>query len=208
MPQHQVLFCPFCRESFEGHTRCPEHDIELVTFDRLAPDPTSVEEDDDGGSTAGTPESDENRILAALDPHHGRGFVAVGAVLNASALGFELLKGIGASAGLRTHEVAITAPSLWTLPMVSATLLYILHRRRTLAHLRGLRVLVPLLALLSPATLAWVFLRIRQGASVWATGGRRIGVEPGLAVYVVAIASVLIFWGGVRLGTARSRTRR
>jgi hypothetical protein len=201
MPQHQVLFCPFCRESYEGHTRCPEHDLDLVTFDRLAPDPAALQDDDEPRDDG----RNDDRVLAAFDPRHGRGLVAVGAALNACALGFELLKGIGSSPGLRTHEVAITAPSLWTLPMVSFTLLYILHRRRTVAQLRGLRVLVPLLSLLSPATLLWVFFRIKHGASVWATGGRRIGVEPAFAVYVVALAAVLIFWGGLRLGSPTRR---
>ena len=30
-----VLFCPFCEESFEGLTQCPEHELELVAFDKL-----------------------------------------------------------------------------------------------------------------------------------------------------------------------------
>jgi hypothetical protein len=209
MAQHQVLFCPFCRESFEGHTRCPEHDLDLVSFDRLPPDPNALETEEDDDDLQGSSRAhDEARVLAAFDPHYGRGLVAAGALLNAMTLGVELLKGVGESEGLRTHEVAITAPSLWTLPMVSFTLLYILHQRRSPLRLRSLRVLVPLLSLVSPATLLWVFFRIRHGASVWATGGRTIGVEPGQAVYVVALASVLIFWGGVRLGARRSASRR
>ena len=30
-----VLFCPFCEESFEGLTHCPEHELELVGHGRV-----------------------------------------------------------------------------------------------------------------------------------------------------------------------------
>jgi hypothetical protein len=30
-----ILFCPFCRDGFEGRLECPEHELSLVTIDRL-----------------------------------------------------------------------------------------------------------------------------------------------------------------------------
>ncbi len=168
----------------------------LVAFDRLGPDPLDPPPD---------PEVADDRPLAALDPRYGRGLVAAGAVLNALALGFEFVRGVGKSAGLSVRELAITAPSLWTLPIVSFTLLYVLRRRRTPRALRGLRVLVPLLALVSPVTCAWVLFRLHRGVVVWATGGRTIGLGPGSAFLVVAVASLLILVGGARLGVPRAR---
>lgn len=191
MAEHQVLFCPFCRESFEGTQRCPEHDLLLVPFDKLGPDPLDPAHD---------PEVIDDTELDTLEPGFGRGFVASGALLNALALGFEFVRGIKGSDGLTVRELAITAPSLWTLPLVSFTLLFLLKRRRTPRSLRGLRVLVPLLAFLSPATMAWVLWRVHQGVAVWATGKRTIGLDLGSAFMVVGIASLLILIGGLRLG--------
>ena len=30
-----LLFCPFCRECFEGEAQCPEHELALVRFEDL-----------------------------------------------------------------------------------------------------------------------------------------------------------------------------
>ncbi len=198
MAAHQVLFCPFCRESFEDVTRCPEHDLVLLSFDKLGPDPLDAAHDPDVIDT--TP-------LEPLDHSFGRGFVAAGAVVNALSLGFEFVRGVGGSAGLSVREIAITAPSVWTLPIVSFVLLYVLRRRRTPVELRGLRVLVPMLALVSPLTFGWVMWRLHHGALVWATGKRTIGLEAGSAWYVVGLASVLIVVGGIRLGVHRKGPR-
>jgi len=191
MSAHQVLFCPFCRESFEELARCPEHDLALVAFDQLGPDPLEPAPD---------PDLVDDTPLESLELGFGRGLVGAAALLNASALGFEFVRGVGKSDGLTIRELAITAPSLWTLPIVSFTLLYLLRRRRTPRALRSLRVLVPLLSLVSPLTCGWVLWRLHRGVAVWATGGRTIGLEPGSAWAVVALASLFMLVGGVRLG--------
>jgi hypothetical protein len=198
MAAHQVLFCPFCRECFEGLTRCPEHDLALVGFERLGPDPLDEAHD---------PDVVDSTPLEPLDPGFGRGWVAAGAVLNALALGFEFVRGVGPSAGLSVLELAITAPSLWTLPIVSFVLLFVLRRRSTPRALRSLRVLVPMLAFVSPITCGWVMWRLHQGVAVWATGKRMIGLEAGSAWHVVALASVFMLVGGVRLGVHRKGPR-
>jgi hypothetical protein len=189
---HQVLFCPFCRESFEGRSSCPEHDVTLVPFDKLPPD--SLDPD------AMTHGVDDDTPLGTFDPRFGRAWVGLGALLVALSLVFEFVRGVDGSSGLSTHELAITAPSLWTLLLVTFTLLFILRRRRTPRGMRAMRVLVPALALIPPVTVAWVLYRLESGAVVWATGGRHIGMSLGTAVYVIGLGSLLVFIGGLRLG--------
>lgn len=191
MTEHQVLFCPFCRESFEGRNTCPEHDLALVGFEKLGPDPLEPEN---------MPELMDETPLATVEPSFGRGYVAAGAFLNALALGCTFVKGSAAWPGVTTHALARTLPSLWTLGLVSFTLLFILQRRRTPRALRSVRVLVPILACISPITAAWAFHRLQDGVLVWATGERALDPVPGLAIYLIALASCLIFYGGFRLG--------
>ncbi|MEM9862721.1 MAG: hypothetical protein AAF938_13955, partial [Myxococcota bacterium] len=62
------LFCPFCGESFEGRSTCPEHDIPLVDFEELQ-------------RTRAVAPPNEHEALPAHSLALGRGFVAVGALL-------------------------------------------------------------------------------------------------------------------------------
>jgi hypothetical protein len=196
MGEQKVLFCPFCRESFEGERSCPEHDLPLVPFDKLPIDPLAEHDDEvEPGPSDDTP-------LALFEWRYGRGLVAIGAVLNGLALTLEFVGGVRGSAGLKAYEVAVTAPSLWTLSLVSVSLLVMLQRRRTPRGLRSLRVLVPGMGVISLASVAWVLYRLHQGAAVWVSGGRKIGLTLGPAIYVVVLAAGLIFAGSYRLGTA------
>jgi hypothetical protein len=200
MVEPKILFCPFCRECFEGERTCPEHDIALVPLERLPPAELEADEDDDGAPAAA---AGDDAPLSLWEPGHGRGLVALGALLNALALALVFVRGKSGSDGLAAYELAVTAPSLWTLLLVSFTLLFVLKRRRTPRALRGLRVLVPALAFISPLTVTWVLWRLYAGAAVWAPGGRHIGLELGPAVYAVGIAALLTFVGGLRLGAQR-----
>lgn len=196
MAKHQVLFCPFCRESFEQLEACPEHELPLVPVDQLpASDPHDDAEDVDEIEPAQPVVAQDERVHGPLELRYGRGLVALGALLNASALALQLVRLEGAPM-LRTFELARARPSLWTLGLVSFTALYALTRRRTPRALRGLRVLVPLLALISPATLFWVLLRVGP-----------VG-ELGLAVHAVLLATLLMLYGGVQLGAPRSLVSR
>lgn len=196
MAEHQVLFCPFCRESFEGLSVCPDHDLALVPFQKLPPDPTLRRDD--------APADDAP--LDTLDLRFGRGFVALGAVLNGVSLGAEFVRFPGERA-LSTLALASSVPALWTPAMVSVTLLFVLRRAKTLRGLRALRILVPALACLSPITLIWEIMRIRSGAALWVAQIRSSQATPGLALYLVLAASVLIAYGGVRLGVTKSSQR-
>src|SRR5690606_34261628 len=102
MTEHQVLFCPFCRESFEGLRVCPEHDLPLVSFAELGPDPLDPEN---------MPEIIDATELATVDPRFGRGYVAAAAVLIGLAFLLEFVRGVGESSGLSTRELAVTLPS-------------------------------------------------------------------------------------------------
>jgi hypothetical protein len=46
----------------------------------------------------------------------------------------------------------------------------------------------------------WELYRIRQGAVLWAAMVRSTDARAGAAVYLVGVAAVLVFWGGLRLG--------
>ncbi len=192
MAAHQVLFCPFCRECFEDSSTCPEHELRLVAFDQLAPDPQLADEDqeEEHAATRGASVAAEDAAMAALDPRFGRGWVALGAALNGLSLVLGLVR-VAPARVLATYELAPRLPSLWTLGLVSVTALYALARRRTPAQLRSLRVLFPLLALISPATLLWALARL---------GWQR---ELGAAPYAVAAASALMLFGGLKLGVPR-----
>jgi hypothetical protein len=191
MAEHQVLFCPFCRESFEGRGSCPDHEITLVSFDQLRPDESAHEPDDElDQESSGVPVDD--RPLSLLDPRHGRGLVALGALFDLLALVLRPLE-LSRAEPARAYQLAHAIPSLWTLLLVALTVLFALSRRRTPRALRSLRVLVPLLALVSPATLVWVFIRL---------GGSH-GHPLGGTVYAVAASSLLLVSGGLRLGVSK-----
>ena len=192
MAEHQVLFCPFCCESFERETRCPEHELRLVSFDQLPINSALIDDEPEPDEQAARALPSADRPLALFEPKHGRGLVALGALLNLAALGLPLVGGDGAGS-VASYRLARAIPSVGTLALVGFTVLYALARRRTLRRLRGLRVLVPLLALLSPLSIGWASLRLGVG-------------NPGAAVYAVAVASLLLIGGGLRLGAVEARS--
>lgn len=190
MTKHQVLFCPFCRERFEGRSSCPEHELRLLPLHQIRveaepdDDPDDVCDDDDGLPR-------DERPLALLDPRYGRGVVALGALLAGASLGLELVRLHGEP--LRTYELARGLPSLWTVLLVSFCAIYVVVRRRTPRALRSLRVLVPLLGGALALTLTLAGLRL----------GRGLAQAP--AAYAIAVAALLLILGGARLGTVSTR---
>jgi hypothetical protein len=176
MAEHQVLFCPFCRESFEGLRACPDHDLPLVSFDRLPPDPLNEPQ-------LGPIEDDSQ--LDTFEPRFGRVYVALGALATSLSLPLDFVRFRGGS--LSTLSVAQHLPALWTPLLVTFTLLYTLRRRRSLRAMRSLRVLIPALALVAPMTLLWELSRFRQGATLW---GRVPNLQAGSAVYVSPLGGV------------------
>ena len=186
MTEHQVLFCPFCGDSFEGRATCPAHELSLVPYDQLALPPDTDDRDD----CAAQATADEAAPLGLLDPRGGRAQVTLAALLLGLAMPLGLLR-VG-DLTLRTYEVARRLPSLWTWSLVSFCVIYLLGRRRTPHALRGLRVVVPWLGLVALLTL---------GLAV-----ARLGVDArGPAAYAAATGGVLLVAFGLRLGNVSTR---
>lgn len=191
MTKHQVLFCPFCRESFEGQTHCPEHELPLVSFQRLPSD-----------QVASSDPLDDEEPLSAWDLRFGRGSVLLGALLNALAMFVEFVRFPDGSAP-STVAMAASLPALWSPGLVAFTVVFALRRGTSLRALRALRVVVPALALVSPAAMGWELVRLRHGVVLWAQHVRSRDIELGYAPYLVACASLLMIYGGARLGVVR-----
>ncbi len=131
MPETRViLFCPFCREGFEGVGECPEHELTLLPWDRMP--------------RTSSPPIDE--VTFFVDPRLGRGGVLLGAslVLLGFFARFVRVRGVDASA----LEVAIDgAHNLWLTPIAAMAVFGILFLRRAMRSMRSARLAVIGLAL-------------------------------------------------------------
>lgn len=189
-----LLFCPFCRECFEGEAECPEHELALVPFEKLPRDP-----DVDAGDLP-----NHDQPLSLLDPRFGRGLVMAGVI--ASAVGFAMPVLSIVSAGqvriFSGFEAAATrAPNLWTVPFVAAMFVWVLMRRRTPLAMLGARLAGVVFALAPLLSLAYTVLKVRQGAAQFAERTHQameIGVEYG--VWVIALGALFFLLGSARLG--------
>src|ERR1700741_1529616 len=100
----QVLFCPFCREAFEGDQRCPEHELDLVTWAEL---PRAV------------PQLTDDYALPWPSLRLGRGWVAGGAAV--ALFAFVALPLAGVDGALRMGGTMLmlavaSTPKLWLVP--------------------------------------------------------------------------------------------
>ncbi len=186
------LFCPFCRECFEGEAQCPEHELPLVPFERL-PKMRRVVGDDER--------------LSAWDLRFGRGIVGLAAAT--------ILLGFAAPLVTSTIDAPLTvdgfrmavgvAPNLWVVPCVALALVVILGRRRTLVEMRSMRLAVPLLAGLVASSLAYSLWRVHHAAALLAMRiGRPVTIEVRWGTWVLGAAVVLGCVGGARLGVTRA----
>jgi hypothetical protein len=196
MASQGPLFCPFCRECFEGEAVCPEHELPLVSFDRL---PARRESDE--------PAADEP--VEAHDPRFGRLEVMLGAalLLLGPALPFISLRGEPVRM-VTGYELALhRALNLWSVPLVAMVLFSVLARRRTPAAMQGARLVIPLLALFAAGSTIYTLTRVLRGAEQLPgpAGAATVTVEWG--VYVAAAGVLLTLAGGARFG-ARWRRRR
>ena len=189
-----LLFCPFCRECFEGEKECPEHELALVPFDQLPRDPEAEAGD--------LPAHDQP--VSLLDPRFGRGFVMAGIVV--ASVGF-LMPVLSIATDSRARlftgfEAASTnAPNLWTVPFVAAMFVWMLARRRTPIAMLGARLAGVVFAIAPLLSLAYTVLKVRQGAAQFAERTHQamdVGIEYGVAV--IAIGGLLWLIGSLRLG--------
>jgi hypothetical protein len=204
MPDHdsndgRLLFCPFCRECFEGPfeggvARCPEHDLALVEFDHL---PKTAED-----LAAEIPRDDQD--VSAFDGRFGRGLVAIGAggfLVSFSMTFVDIVAG-GTVRGFSGFEAASgRAPNLWTVPFVAALLIAILSRRRSLARMRSARLSVLLLGFAPLFAIGYSYLHVLEGAA----HASAMQVSPGAGVWAAAIATLFVAYGSRRLGVVNVR---
>lgn len=188
----QVLFCPFCREAFEGTKQCPDHDLLLVAWHEL---PRSVE-----------PLSEDERLTPyALVA--GRGWVFLGAGLTLLAFVMPMLT-LGGDTELHANMLrfaTLRSGKLWMVPLASVAQAMILFRRRTLRGMRGVRLAVGCVALMPSIALALTLRGVRDAALMAA---QRSGDSMQLIIewgsYLVFIAALPMLYGAARLGVMRS----
>ncbi len=192
MSDSAVLFCPFCAEPFEGLTRCPTHDLELVPFRQL--------------ERIRAPRDDAR--VPVYSPSLGRGYLFAGAFLTLLAFFCPLVR-LSGQVELTNSLVQLAtgrAPRLWLIPAAALATLSVLIRRRTPAGMRGARLALWLLALLPSVVVAITLSGAHQAAQQLAGQlGAQIQVHWGAGVYLVWIAALPLAWGSQRLGVLPAR---
>ena len=186
-PMSTVLFCPFCRESHEGRTHCPDHDLELVAFSDLPERPSDRIFDPD-------------QRLAPWEWRYGRGAMWLGAlVLGISFFtdSFELQTNEGS---FRESAVELLLRGqvlgLWLVPLVAACAAYLPLWASTPRRLSLLRRPMLALSLTPPAAMIWALFAMRSategtlnvlmggwlvflGCGLCLLGSLRLGAPPG-----------------------------
>jgi hypothetical protein len=195
MTDAQVLFCPFCRETFEGIDRCPTHDLGLVPFRVLQAIVDSTQDD---------------KPLRFASLRLGRGPIFVGAALTSVAFFLPLLRLSGqvesSSTLLRLASTQGEGMRLWFVPMSAFTLLLTLYRRRSPAAMRGARLVAMMLALLPSAVVAWTLRGAYEAAArMNELMGGGIHTQLGGGSLLTFVAAILLVAGAARLGVLRAR---
>lgn len=191
----RLLFCPFCRECYEGKRQCPEHELDLVEFQAL---PRQGHED----------EVRWDEALAPWDLRFGRLEMILGVI--AALVGFFALPLVTGSFDDRpiawtALEVASRpAPNLWTVPFVAGFFVVFLYRRRTPQQMRSARIAGVALSLMPLVSLAYSLWNIQRGVEARHGG---IALEWGSGVWVMAAASLLLLVGSLRFGRLRTSER-
>ena len=174
-----MLFCPFCRDGFEGRLDCPEHELALVPIDRLP-----------------RPQRATNVVSAFVDPRLGRGPVLLGATI--AIVGFFLPFVRARSLEASALEVAIDgAHNLWFTPGAALAALAVLWLRRERGAMRSARVAVLGLA---AAGLLPVFYTARRVTRMAEAVAADVDWLAGGAVMVLGL--LVTGFGSFRLGLA------
>ena len=185
------LFCPFCGECFEDERTCPEHDIPLVSFDEL-------------DRLRGRPNPADEEEVAFYDLRFGRGLVFGGSALMVIAFFLPVLaahygRDVYVASGF--DAASTTAMNLWVLPLVAVTMVSIVGRRRTPVGMRGVRVVIPVLAVLGATSLAYTIFRVSEGAArIREAYGQDVELELRFGIWIAVGGALLALVGGVRLG--------
>jgi hypothetical protein len=192
-----LLFCPFCRECYEGEEVCPDHELVLVAFDAL---PKRLDIDD-------LPSDDER--LPMYDMRFGRGWLFASAVTGLVGFLLPMVTTATSQDAIVTTGMGVAArvaPNLYVIPAVSVGILSILYRRRTPRAMRGARIVIPALALVGLGSLAYTLYRIREGAAQMSESLQTtVSIEPEVGVWIMALAMAITLLGGLRLGKVARR---
>lgn len=192
----EVLFCPFCGESFEDARTCPEHEIPLVDFAELE-------------RVRGATALADDAQVAPWDPRHGRGFVFAGSLTMLAGFFCPFVRADfqGTPIVATGLEVASgNAMNLWVVPALAVTLSSIVMRRRTPAAMRGARLALPALALVAAVSVGYTLYRVNGGANlIEQRFGQGVDITALFGPFVVLGGALLAALGGLRLGTTKDR---
>lgn len=189
-----MRFCPFCREAFDDVTRCPSHDVELVTLREL-------------GDLAALDVSDD-LDASVWSPRRGRGVLAAGALLTLIGFlcPFGTLRGPVAVTNTLLGLARGRSLRLWIVPLAALALLLTLYRRRSGAALRGARLAALFVSLLPSAVVASTWFGARNAAAELAAESRRaIAFQLGAGSWLVFAAGAICVWGSLMLGARPAR---
>jgi len=189
----RILFCPFCRECYEGESRCPVHELPLVEFVDL---PKMAHE-------RRLPGYEED--VDPWDTRFGRGWLALGVVF--VAVGFLMPF---ASATVDDQEVTwsaldlATGPSraMWTIPFVGVLYVWLLIRRRNVLAMLGARLVALSLSVAPVLAAGYSMVHMWRGIENLHGGGL---LEWGMGIPVMAAGSILLMFGAMRFGVMPSR---
>jgi hypothetical protein len=187
LTENRVRFCPFCREPFENASRCPSHDIALVTLREL------------GARVAAADET----ALPFWSLRRGRAQIWIGALLT--------LLGFFCRFGDLSGDVSVTntlfalargrTPRLWLVPISALTLLLILFRRRTGPELRGARLGALFVSLLPALVVLSSVLGARSAALRLSLQTQsEVQFQLGFGTWLIWFAAVWLVWGSAILG--------
>lgn len=191
-PGQHVLFCPFCRDSFEGTRRCPDHELELVPWHALPRDVSRLEDDDRVSPYA----------LVA-----GRGWLFLGAALTMAAFVMPMLTLTGETElhANMLRFASLRAGKLWMVPFAALAQVMILFRRRTPRGMRSVRLATAAVALMPLVALGVTLRGVWLAAAVMeARTGTATAMTFGAGCYVLAGAAVISLIGAARLGVQNS----
>jgi hypothetical protein len=192
-----MRFCPFCREAFDDVTRCPSHDVELVTLREL-------------GAMAALDVSDD-LDASVWSPRRGRGVLAAGAALTLLAFfcPFGTLVGPVTVTNTLLNLARGRSLKLWIVPVAALALLLMLYRRRSGPALRGARLAALFVSVLPSAVVASTWVGARGAAAELAAESRRaIEFHLGAGSWLVFVAAAICCWGSVMLGARPARRLR
>jgi len=187
-----MLFCPFCREAFDDVTRCPDHDVALVTLRELGQLAAAVAPDDG--------------LLPLMSGRCGRWQVALGALATLVAFGcpFGELQGEISVQNSLLALARARALRLWIVPAAAVALLLMLYRRRTPQQLRSARLAALFVSCLPAVVVGYTWYGAHQAALTLADKtSSPVSFHLGYGSVLVFGSALVLAWGSCRLGVQR-----